>query len=272
MTSIDRETIIQKLRDFHLQMENYIEYCRRHLIRSASAPSVSQLREAVTKLAIESAAVKPIVETTVGRRSLSEGRFNWDPWVGAFIRDYSDGTSMRRIRGSLDAVLQSVEETIGYLESKDFIESITRPIAPKSIQRPKVFIAHDGPSDLRSRLELECWRMMLEPIVAEKQTSLDESVDSKVDRLLDGCEFAIVLARVEVAIDQDSSKIPRGNVIDEISRIRAELGDNYIILLEDGLSLPSNQSTGVVYETFEKENFGEAVLKVWKALRSKGLL
>ena len=135
----------------------------------------------------------------------------------------------------------------------------------------RVTMLHDGASALRSRLELECWRMMLEPIVAEVQTSLDESVDSKVDRLLEGCEFGIVLARVEAGIDQDSSKIPRGNVIDEIGRIRAKLGDSYIILLEAGLTLPSNQATGVVYETFDKENFSEAVLKVVKALRSRGL-
>ena len=268
MTSADRDMIIKRLRDFHDHLWSYTEKCR-SLLR-VPPPPTSELRNAVTALVIEAASVKPIVTATFGREWLNEPGARWDPWLMAFGRSYQD--NLPRILASLDSVLQSVEETIGYFESKDFIDSIFRPVEPKSIHRPKVFIAHDGASDLRNRLQLECVGMMLEPIVAEEQPSLDESVDSKVDRLLEGCEFAIVLARSEAGISQDSQKIPRANIIDEIPRIRAKLGDNYIILLEVGLSLPSNQQTGVIYEHFEEEHFAEALLKVWKSLRDKSLL
>ena len=270
MVQVDRETIIQKLKNFHFHMENYVEEVRQFRINTGQSTSI--LREMVTIINIEAASLIPIVEATVGKHEMSDNRATWDPWLVAFTRNYERGISLTRIRGSLDAVQQSVESTIGYYESKDFIDSIPRPFEPRSIQRPKIFIAHDGPSDLRARLELECWRMMLEPIVAEEQPSLDESVDSKVGRLLEECEFGIVLARSEAGIIQDSQRIPRGNVIDEISRIRAQLGDNYIILLDAGLTLPSNLATGVVYETFDKENFPEALLRVVQKLRLSGLI
>ena len=133
-------------------------------------------------------------------------------------------------------------------------------------------MAHDGPSDLKDKLEVECWRNGLEPLIVEEAVSLDESVDAKVDRGLEGTAFAIVLARLNRGIDQDGATIPRGNIIDEISRIRNSLGDRYIILLEEDLSLPTNLAAGVVFEHFSSEHFDSVILKVYKCLHSNGLL
>ena len=60
------------------------------------------------------------------------------------------------------------------------------PITPRGV-RSKVFIAHDGESPSRDRLELECWQMNLEPVIVEDMVSRDESVDDKVDRGLGVC-------------------------------------------------------------------------------------
>ena len=111
-------------------------------------------------------------------------------------------------------------------------------------------------------------------IIGRRQTdgSLNESVDNKVDRGLDGCAFAIVLARLEQGVKQDGLTLPRANIIDEIGRIRQRLDNQHIILLESGLSLPSNQSTGVIWQSYEADHFEAAILKVIHSLKANGLL
>ncbi|MSQ07457.1 MAG: hypothetical protein EXR54_06015 [Dehalococcoidia bacterium] len=66
--------------------------------------------------------------------------------------------------------------------------------------------------------------------------------------------------------------MPRLNIIDEIERVRAKLGDKFVILLERGLSLPTNLATVVVYEPYDQTNFDGAILKVIKNLRAHNLL
>lgn len=138
------------------------------------------------------------------------------------------------------------------------------------VDRAKIFIAHDGPSELRDKLELECWRMSLEPIVVEEQTSLQESIDDKVNRLLADCTFAIVIARKGRGLTQDDQLLPRANVIDEIERVRASFGDRFLLLLEMGLNLPTNLSTAVVYEPFSTVD--SALLHLSRALRHHNLI
>ena len=212
--------------------------------------------------------LRPIVESLLGERFLVRFGQRYNPWLEAFNKDDRNP----RVVSSLNALLQFTNEAIGKLESAELISFFTQSFQPRSIQRPKVLIAHDGGRELRNRVETECWRMMLEPIVVEEQTSLNESVDTKVDRFLDQCQFAIIIARLERGIKQDGRQFPRGNIIDEIGRIRTKLNDHYVILLEEGLGLPTNLATGVVYETFHEDYFERALLKVIKSLRYHKIL
>lgn len=166
------------------------------------------------------------------------------------------------------AVSSTLERTIGALDAGFRSPESSTPIPA----RTKVFIAHDGPSELRDKLEMECWRSGLEPLIVEEALSLDESVDAKVSRGLEGVAFAIVLARLDRGLDQDGIVIPRGNIIDEIGRIRTLLGDRYVILLEKGLALPTNLATGVVFEHFESDHFDAAILRVYKCLNANNLI
>ena len=86
------------------------------------------------------------------------------------------------------------------------------------------------------------------------------------------CSFAILLARSERGVDQDDLKMPRTNLIDQIERIRNHLGDRHIILLESGLSLPSNQASAVIWEHYDPEHFEDAILKVFTSLSANKLL
>ena len=227
--------------------------------------------ETAGNLTIESSVMKPVVEQLVGTPIISLWGNSWDPWPQAFDRQWRHP----RVLDSLDAVIQNVGEAIGRLNNKDWLNEAldyTQAKNPANVTRAKVFVAHDGPSDLKDKLEVECWRNGLEPLIVEEAVSLDESVGAKVDRGLEGTAFAIVLARLNRGIDQDGPTIPMGDIIDEISRIRNSLGDRYIILLEEGLSLPTNLAAGVVFEHFSSEHFDSVILKVYKCLHSNGLL
>ena len=263
------DDLVRTLEQFNGKLKKYILNLRRYFNKSSNAPSEYQLTQQTEQLTREAVGLKPIVQAIVGERYLTQLGQQWNPWIEAFTTIYGNSTI---VTGSLNAVIQQVNEAIGYLQSKDLVNSVNSLLPTKHILRPKVFIAHDGDSDLRASLELECWRTMLEPIVVEEQVSHNESVDIKVDRHLQECVFAIVLARFERGIKQDKKTIPRGNIVDEIGRIRAKLGDRYLILLEEGLELPTNLATGVVYEHFRKEHFDAAILRVLKSLRSYHLV
>ncbi len=262
--------IMRELTAFASRLTPYRRQVERYLRASPDFRRTIEvgLRVETQSMARQAGGVRPIVESVIGLRALILDNRTYDPWLEAFTSTYERAMLLP----SLDSVTTAVENTIGFLQSKHLIDAITKPVQPQSIQRPKVFIAHDGQSELRDRLEIECWRNLLEPVVAEEQVSLNESVDTKVGRLLDGCQFAIVLARSERGVLQDNQTIPRGNIIDEIGRVRATLGDKYIILLERGLSLPTNLSTGVVWEAFDQTNFDGAILKVIRSLRAHRLL
>ena len=114
--------------------------------------------------------------------------------------------------------------------------------------------------------------MGVHPLLVEEVSDSEESVDDRVDRLLDESKFAIVLARLGSGSKQDGVTLPRGSVIDEISKIRANPGFPHLILLEDSLQLPTTLSTGLVYKSFSQSAFDAAILKVYKALRDQGMV
>ena len=191
-----------------------------------------------------------------------------DPWADAFSNEYNNPLLV----GYIDAVIQNTNTAIGAIQGVGLKQALSEFVSPRNIKRPRVFIAHDGENLLRTRLELECWHLGLHPIVADEEASGDESVDSKVNRLLTDCQFAVVLARRQKGIKQDEQTIPRGNIIDEIERIRNKLGDKYLVLLEEGLSLPSNLATGLVFESFSEASFDKSILKLVRSLKHHEIL
>lgn len=265
MTDVNRDSAIADLEAFVRDLQEYQELLRKVASEHVVTRDLWELGEKLTR---ESGRLRPLVEAVIGEIRLVTFGQPYNPWYEAFDRELDNP----RIASSVNALIQSANHVIGNLSGADLQQLIPDLVRPRGQSRPKVCILHDGESDVRTRLEMECWRLGLDPVVVEEETSQDESVDDKVDRVLGSCEFAIVLARRERGVTQDGSLIPRGNVIDEIGRVRARLGDKYIILLEKGLTLPTNLSTGVVYEGFDETAFDPAILKVFIALRNTGVI
>ncbi|GEM_PF-6965354 len=196
------------------------------------------------------------------------------------FRDASPREVMVRIRGvpttdeiairlraketALRSVIQALEfETVGALTSPS--------VTARGSERPKVFISHGGETVARLRLQNFLWSKGMEPIVVEEKEKEGRNPDKNVDHWLQQSDFAVVLAEQSRSSKQDESTFPRANVTDEIARIRGRQKP-FLVLLEKGMSLPSNQLTGLTYETFPTDHIEASFTKIERELRAAKLL
>ncbi len=121
-------------------------------------------------------------------------------------------------------------------------------------------------------MELFLWRRGYRPVIVEEQPSLGMSLDSKVDHYMSQCQFGVIFAEGDRAAVQDGKSYPRLNLIDEMVRIRRTLGDRFIVLLEKGLSLNSDeQVTYVEFWDNALDKACDAVLRELNAHDIRGL-
>ena len=83
------------------------------------------------------------------------------------------------------------------------------------------------------------------------------------------CQFGVIFAETTRSAIQDGKPHPRLNIIDEMVRIRKTLGGKFIVLLEDGLSLNSNEN--VVYEQFTESTLEKACNSILAELEAHGI-
>ena len=166
-------------------------------------------------------------------------------------------TKLRRLR--------SIRERLELLGTSGPAEPVAIPI------RPGVFLAHGGYSAKRDQLELFLWRRGMRPIVVEEMPSLGMNPDAKVNHYMDRTDFGVILAEARSPSTQNGKSYPRLNVVDEIARVRKVLKSRFILLLEAGLSLPTNESGAVTYERFEGDSFGDVLNTVDRELREHGI-
>ena len=256
--------IVEMLRNFVGDLNEFRDEVEKIMFRDD--PPSQGLTARNQDLTIEAGKLRPLVNTILGPRSMSQSGQRYDYWSEAFGRDFDNP---RKIT-SIDAVTRDVLVTIGHIEGQAIRAAVPDMAPPKA--RPMVFVSHDGDSPLRTAIEIECFRIGLHPIVVEAQPSGNESVDEKVDRFLGKSQFAIVVAGFERGSEQDGERYPRAAVIDEISRIRSKLGARFIVLLEEGLRLPATLSTGIVYEACRADSYERAILAVFKSLLENGVI
>ena len=107
-----------------------------------------------------------------------------------------------------------------------------------------------------------------EPIVAQEHETAAKPVPEKVMDEMRTCQAAVIHVGSEgVLHDKDGNEYPQinGNVLIEIGAAMALYGRNFILLVEDGVKLPSNLQG--LYECRYEGNqlSGEATMKLLKA-------
>lgn len=144
-------------------------------------------------------------------------------------------------------------------------------IIDQQVMGVNVLISHGGRSEARDKLERFIRALGSNPFIVEEQPGASKHPDKKVDEALGKCDFAVILATKDRASQQDNKVYPRLNIIDEIARVREALNDRFIILLEKGLELPSNQ-TNVTWTSFTQGNMDEAFIQLVTELKGHGIL
>jgi predicted nucleotide-binding protein len=217
-------------------------------------------------LSLQLGRVQPVVQRLVGLTQTTDQDGSFDAWMLATGR----GNGLPHYSYSINVVIQNTLQAIGYIEGRPLRDKLAQ-VSPETAVRPKIFISHDGDSALRTSLTLWLFERGTEPRIVERDPESEVSIDDKIAREIREADFAIVLGRMCAAVQQDDAKLPRGSVIDEITRIRDELGGRYLILLEAGMTLPSSQSSGATYKPYQPDQIDKVLLYVTEALIYHGI-
>ena len=135
----------------------------------------------------------------------------------------------------------------------------------------RIFTVHDGPTGARSKLEDFIRALGAEPVTAENEPSKGRQVSEKVDSVLSTCHYAVALATKARGSRQDGRTLARANVANELPRVRKILGGRWMVVLQHGVELPSNEA-GFVYERFSPQSMDQVFSALVRELRGHGIL
>ena len=135
----------------------------------------------------------------------------------------------------------------------------------------RVFIAHGGRTKTREKLERFIRALGAEPVVFEEQETMAATPSTKVDALIEGCDYGVVLVTKAGASVQDGKAHPRGNVVDEFARARQAFATQWMVMVEKGVELPSNVRE-FVREGFSRVSMDGALTALVRELRAHGML
>ncbi len=183
--------------------------------------------------------------------------------------DRYDEIKQTKYRKNLPQLAAFAEALLGDMSARLSSESENRFVG--LVPPLRIFIAHDGPSPARDKLERFLRALGSEPVIVELSPGAGKSPGRKVDLHLNTCDFGIVLARKSQGVRQDNKILPRANIIDEMARFQHVLGDHRMLLLESGLSLPSNASDWT-YETFSPQSMDRAFIAIVTELKDHRML
>lgn len=107
----------------------------------------------------------------------------------------------------------------------------------------RVFITHGKNLKILEQVKELVAYGKFEPVVAKERETSAKPVPDKVMDEMRGCQAAVIHVGVDgVLVDGDGKEVPQinGNVLIEIGAAMALYGRNFILLVEDGVKLPSN--------------------------------
>lgn len=140
---------------------------------------------------------------------------------------------------------------------------------PAPIRSRKVFVSHGKSKRVVEQLKELLQFGDFEPIVSVERESVSKPVPQKVLDDMRTCAAGIIHVKPEERLmdpEGNERRILNQNVLIEIGAAMALYGDHFILLVEDGTTLPSNLQ-GLYEVRYSGDELGyEATMKVLKAL------
>jgi predicted nucleotide-binding protein len=270
ISQAEREKEIRELESFRDEFRKYGDLVLKVKNRRAlNKNETIEFERLYAELPQKYGGLKEIIEKYAGSAvlPLQGGKCEYEVFTSSFnFTPFSTGSLLALVNKAIITLgiaigkLRSLPEA--YVEAQDM----------ETTQSPKALIAHGGQSACLRKLCDFLKALGVEPIVAEWKESEGRWTERHVDKLMEESDCYIVLAEYGNIVDlKTGAKHPRLNVIDELARSREKRSDRIVLLLQKGVSLPSNVS-GIVYEHFTKQNMEKAFIKVARELRAFGLI
>ena len=204
-------------------------------------------------------------ELVVGRRG-APTRFEFDPdRARAFVDD-----------GAAEDLTPAPNDGGDSFEGKEDPTSVPPLAEPRGPERTKpkgnrVFITHGKNRKILASVKEIVAFGKFEPVVAQERETAAKPVPDKVMDEMRSCHAALIHVGLErILYDKEGNEYPQinENVLIEIGAAMALYGRNFILLVEEGIKLPSNLQG--LYECRYKgdELSSEATMKLLKAFNS----
>ena|ERR1700730_9459978 len=200
----------------------------------------------------------------VGRRGQST-RFDFDVTAA---RAFVEGEGREKLtKEDVDDSATRADEVEAKSSGK---AEITVPDKPKQ-KGNRVFITHGRNKKILEQVKEIVGYGKFEPVVAQEHETAAKPVPEKVMDDMRSCQAAVIHVSSEgVLKDKDGREHPQlnGNVLIEIGAAMALYGRQFILLVEEGVKLPSNLQGLYECRYSGNELSGEATMKLLKAFNA----
>ena len=197
---------------------------------------------------------------TIGRRGM-QTRFDFDATaVGAFI----DGSTAPAEHDPLTGDSTEVDDPAPPMEADARDDTVPAPGRDGN----RVFITHGKNQKILSQVKELVAYGKYEPVVATEHETAAKPVPQKVMDDMRTCQAAVIHVSAErVLHDEDGNEVPQinENVLIEIGAAMALYGDKFVLLVEEGVRLPSNLQGLYVCRYAGEELNMAAIMKLLKA-------
>ena len=170
----------------------------------------------------------------IGRRGMPT-RFDFDmDAVAAFVNGQSS------IEESEESDISETESTT---QSQVVHADAENVIVDPECSNNRVFITHGKNRKILDQVKEIVSYGKFEPVVAEETEAAAKPVPKKVMEEMRNCKAAVIHVDAEtILFDKDGKEVPQinQNVLIEIGAAMALYGEKFILLVEDGITLPSN--------------------------------
>ena len=207
----------------------------------------------------------------IGRKGMST-RFEFDPdAVQLFVEELSSVEVPESLSsGSLhDPDKAVVTEPIGGTEKEETLKGAENPV----VRGNRVFITHGKDPKITDQIKQIVTFGKFEPVIAEENETSAKPVPQKVMDDMRSCDAAVIHVSAErILLDQVSNQVQfiNENVLIEIGAAMALYGDRFVLLVEKGVTLPSNLQ-GLYECRYEGTELNmEATMKLLKAFNDFG--